>query len=219
VTFSSRAPTLGAGLSEAKIVDLADISIETMSDSTGQWPTPNRVVVADRRRGTVQIAMPEALHITAWRARLRALLRVIAAEFSALFLDESVIFGTGAIALRGVYLGRPVESLQVFVARERFGVYTAIGGFMLRNESTTNHSFLTLGSRADIEFREQFPGVEFSAVAAGATPTMESFGLKVASLQDLRKWKQALLDQTPDGETRTSYRGDLKQLDAVLNRR
>ncbi|MBI5515667.1 MAG: hypothetical protein HY909_17935 [Deltaproteobacteria bacterium] len=217
--LASSVPSLGPGFSVAKVIDMADISMENMSDRFGRFSTIDEIILTWRSHGIVEQVKPVPLNSTDGSLRLRERFRAMALCVPQSLLDRAIVFGDSALALHGLDLARELTILECSIDDDTFNALQATQGFMRHERPTAASPFLTLARRTDIEFRAPFSGVDFDTVAAGAAPMMGSFGLKVASLQDLRKWKQAQLDQSSHGDLRDRHQRDLKQIDAVLNRR
>ena len=112
--------------------------------------------------------------------------------FSELLSDEErrgcVIFASTAIILHGVDLGRNSDDLDVFTSKKIYG--------QLKARFSDEAKLVENGSSVDrivplpnVEVFATFPGVTYDEVIKRAKPLEGTFGLPVASLEDLRTWK------------------------------
>lgn len=126
-----------------------------------------------------------------------------------------VIFGSAAIALNGVSLGRLVKDLDVFVAA------TTFEGLATRFEKKTKQGgdgpVPFYDPAPKIEILKSFPGVSFAEVAKAAAPASGSGGFPVGNLLDLLKWKRAQERDTP--EKRAQDASDIARIEAYLSAR
>jgi hypothetical protein len=112
---------------------------------------------------------------------------------SQLLLTEQsgvVIFGSLAIVLQGVALGRPIDDLDIFASEEAFEKLAK--RFQIQFKDGTDGAkvaYLKPLPDEKIEILRSFPGVTFEDVAARASTTAASEGFLVGSLDDLTKWK------------------------------
>lgn len=86
------------------------------------------------------------------------------------------IFGSAAIALRGVDLGRPVADLDILIEEE------------------TRYQFREELEECGVDIGpddSELAGVTIAEVLAEATQTEGSFGWPVATLDHLMRWKKA----------------------------
>ena len=121
-------------------------------------------------------------------------------------LAEAVIFGSSAIVLNGVDLNREVDDLDIFVSDAS---YSRLEGMASETEEKApGFVALKFGAR-NIEIFNEFPGVEFADVLRNAAPREGSHGMRVASLEDLLRWKSA--------QNREKDRKDLAIIEAHLN--
>jgi hypothetical protein len=121
-------------------------------------------------------------------------------------LDELVVFGSAAIALNGVNLGRPVKDLDLFVSSATF---ERLGNtFPVQFKAASEGGqvpFIAPFEGLPIEILASFPGVQFADVYGRARPTNASEGRRVGALEDLRRWKVA--------QGREKDREDIKAID------
>jgi len=119
-----------------------------------------------------------------------------------------VIFGSAAIKMNGVDLGRTIADFDVFVAEETFAT---LATRFAASQKNGNDGIVPFYAPAEnIEILKSFPGVVFDDVAHGAGITEVSFGFPVGNLDDLRKWKTA--------QGRDKDKVDIKRIDAYLSR-
>ncbi|MBU2644348.1 hypothetical protein KKI24_06530 [bacterium] len=104
-------------------------------------------------------------------------------------LDDSVIFGSAAIALNGIDLKRETNDLDLFVSESIFK--------RLKTDCSTREVEKSDGITClevgipDVEIWKTFPGVTHSQVRKHSRKLEQSKGLLVASLDDLRTWKKS----------------------------
>lgn len=105
-------------------------------------------------------------------------------------LSEAVIFGSSAIVLHGIDLGRPINDLDLFISDS---AYAKLKDNPVCAEIAKKPGVYTLHVQGveDVEILKCFPGVEHSLVFKQATKLPNACGLFVAALDDLRDWKQA----------------------------
>ncbi len=204
------------GLDEPQALDGADVSIEALSDGTGRLPSHHIVVVTDRRRGVVTTGEPHSLGFISARRRLIDLLALVVMRLSAAALDRLVVFGDAALCLHGVDLGRGSGDLDFFVEDGLFQELETSGSMTRVTNSAGGIPVLRFPESPGVEVRQQFPGIVFADLVAKAAPTAGSLGLRVASVQDLKQWKQAQLSLRSTEEDRQNDRGDLQCIEAVL---
>jgi hypothetical protein len=124
-------------------------------------------------------------------------------------LQNVVIFGSAAIALNGVDLGRPPKDLDVFVDDK---TYDRLKKSIPEHEKRGNNNVTVpyLMPFPHIEILRTFPGVSFTKVHERASTKSQSQGLLVASLVDLIIWKNS--------QGRTKDVCDLKRIALTLSR-
>jgi hypothetical protein len=119
--------------------------------------------------------------------RVGALLDGLVAAVPLALLPDAVVFGSAALALRGVDLGREIGDLDVLVSEVTLERVTGrLGPGAERRGSSVRVTGL-----ADVEIPSVLAGVDHAAVLARATPTPESRGVRVAALEDVVAWKRA----------------------------
>ena len=99
-----------------------------------------------------------------------------------------VIFGSAAVALNGVDLGRKVNDLDVFVSDETFERLKEKCGLeeLTKNGDVPYLEFENL----EVEILKTFPGVEFSEVKACSSTSDISQELMFGDLEMLSRWKR-----------------------------
>ncbi|MFH2133243.1 MAG: hypothetical protein ABIK68_22920 [bacterium] len=104
-------------------------------------------------------------------------------------LDDSVIFGSAAIALNGIDLKRETNDLDLFVSESLYKrLKTDYSTYeVVKSDGVT---CLEVGV-PDIEIWKTFPGVSHFQVRKHSRKLEQSQGLLVASLDDLRIWKKS----------------------------
>jgi len=120
--------------------------------------------------------------------------RLVDSLVVAISADEAskmLIFGSAAVALQGVDLGRAINDLDIFVSEAiferlalRFGVEERAapeGGTIF---------FIRPVKDVEIEILKTIPGLTFEPVFSRAFPLDGTRGLKVGSLADLQMWKR-----------------------------
>jgi hypothetical protein len=117
------------------------------------------------------------------------LLRCLAQLFPETERTEMVIFGSAAIVLQGVDIGRSVGDLDVFVSQATFEALAVRFGKQEKPGSDGPVPFIAPARK--IEILASFPGVEFPIVAKRGRPNESSYGFPVGCLDDLRTWKAA----------------------------
>ena len=103
-------------------------------------------------------------------------------------LAEAVIFGSSAIVLNGVDLNREVDDLDIFVSD---AVYSRLARLASEMEEKAPGVFALKFGAPHIEILKEFPGVDHADVLRNAAPREGSHGMRVASLEDLLRWKGA----------------------------
>lgn len=100
-----------------------------------------------------------------------------------------VLFGSAAISLRGIRLGRPINDLDVFVSEETFNSLKV--RFSEQSKHGKDGPVPFFCPAAEIEILKSFPGVQFDAVRQNAAVIDKSLGFPVGSIDDLCAWKRA----------------------------
>lgn len=103
---------------------------------------------------------------------------------------EMVIFGSAAIVLHGIDLGREVNDLDVFASDRMFERLSGRYAVLVKPAKEGGHVPF-IQPCDDIEILKSFPGVEFEKVLKGATHLQATGGFKVGCLADLKAWKLA----------------------------
>lgn len=118
-----------------------------------------------------------------------ALIKELNESIPSEYAGKVVIFGSSAITLHDIDLGREVDDLDVFVSVE---TYTNMkGNFTFQEQQKNGIGYLTITNKPKIELWSTFPGVTFEDIFESASISNKSSGLLVASMQDLCKWKQS----------------------------
>jgi hypothetical protein len=100
-----------------------------------------------------------------------------------------VIFGSAAISLNGIDLGRPPNDIDIFVSDEAFSQLKRL--FPERIKTAPDGAVPYLVPCPFVEILKTFPGVSFEAVAKRAKKRPNSKGILVGSLVDLIIWKNS----------------------------
>lgn len=101
--------------------------------------------------------------------------------------NSVVIFGSSAVVLNGVDIGREVDDLDVFVSDE---IFERLKEKCELEELTKKGDVPYLKFESlKAEILKTFPGVEFSEVKESSSVTTISQGLLVGDLVMLAKWK------------------------------
>jgi len=100
-----------------------------------------------------------------------------------------VVFGSSAIALHGVQLGRDVNDLDLFVSEATFAQIAA--RFPVKTKPGGDEEVSYINPCEDVEILKSFPGVTFENVVTHAFPTLTSGGFLVGALDDVKRWKAA----------------------------
>lgn len=104
--------------------------------------------------------------------------------------DNVIVFGSAAISLRGVELGRVPDDIDFFVSEAVFAQLEK--KFPVKLKPAGEGGFVAFLEPAEkIEILKSFPGVEFDAVSTNASAVDRSEGFRVGTLNDLRSWKLA----------------------------
>ena len=104
------------------------------------------------------------------------------------FHQNLVVFGSCAMELNGVELGRPVGDLDIFVSQSIFDELNKF--FVQKGKSAKEGGEIPyLEIAENIEMLKSFPGVEFDDVYGRSRVLEHSRGFRVGSLSDLRDWK------------------------------
>jgi hypothetical protein len=219
VSFVMDVPTLQPGLPEARAVDLADVSVEVMPDSKRPVAATHKAVVTQRHRGTLVSSPSVSARLGAARLRLRDLLRALVTHLPPDLVGEVVVFGSGALVMRSVDLGRVPSDLDLFVSRTGFERLRATDLFVWREKPGVGIPFLTLPEESRVEIWSEFQGVNFDTVAPRAAPLEGSLGVKVASLEDLREWERARCEDSTNPGAAEKARADLRAIENALKER
>lgn len=102
-------------------------------------------------------------------------------------LTDAVVFGSAAIVLNGVDLGRQIDDLDVFVSDASYGALKA-HHLCQEVEKKPGVYALRVDGVDDVEILKTFPGVTHVGVMASARHLPH--GLRVAALTDLCTWKK-----------------------------
>jgi hypothetical protein len=118
------------------------------------------------------------------------LIRLLSEALSEEERTDVVIFGSAAIILHGVDLGRNVGDLDVFAS------YLTFEGISERYPAQSKPAMEGgdipfIQPYADIEILKSFPGVEFDKVYDNSVKLELARGFKAGSLADLKAWKFA----------------------------
>lgn len=102
---------------------------------------------------------------------------------------QVVVFGSSAVVLHGVHLGREIDDLDLFGSdavfdkmSSRFPSKTKVG--------KDGEKVVSLIPGEDIEIHKSFPGVVFADVFAHASKLISSQEFLVGSLDDIKSWKR-----------------------------
>jgi hypothetical protein len=120
--------------------------------------------------------------------KISALIQLLSDRFPIEKLSDTVIFGSAAITLNGKDLQRPIDDLDIFASDSAY-IRLKNKSIISEVEKSPGVAFLKVGV-PKIEIWRTFPGVNFQKVKARANKLEHSFGLPVASLEDLRIWKK-----------------------------
>jgi hypothetical protein len=134
-------------------------------------------------------------------------------------IGEVVVFGSGALVMRGVELGRVPDDLDLFVSDTAFNRLAAEEGFVRREKPGVKITFLTLQDESRVEIWKEFQGVDFAGIASRATTLEGSFGTKVASLEDLRVWERTRSGDSTNSAAAEKARADLLAIENALKER
>ena len=134
---------------------------------------------------------------------LRDLASILPEELHA----KVVIFGSSAVILNGVPLNRPVDDLDVFVSSETFDELKGLFGEESKS-ATEGGCIPHIVICEKIEVLKSFLGVKFSEALCRSRVFPNSKPFRVASLSDLRRWKEA--------QNRPKDREDAKAIDRRL---
>jgi len=103
--------------------------------------------------------------------------------------SELAIFGSAAIALRGVDLEREIGDVDAFVSAEAFErLGRRLGVKNKRGKDGETVPYIQPAN--DIEILSGFPGVSFNQVISNASVVDDSDDLRVGALTDLILWKR-----------------------------
>lgn len=100
-----------------------------------------------------------------------------------------VVFGSSAIALHGVQLGREVNDLDLFVSDTTFAELGA--RFDVKTKPGDGGPVPYMTPCEGVEILKSFPGVRFEDVIMHASLTDTSDGFLVGALDDVILWKRA----------------------------
>ena len=137
------------------------------------------------------------------------MLQVLLGKTLAQLLPEErkgiVIFGSSALVLQGVNLGRDINDLDLFVSEATFEGMTK--RFEKRFKAGKDGEQIPyLAPVEGIEILHSFPGIQFHDALSHACKIEAAEGLLVGSVYDIRKWKIA------QGREK-----DLKDIEAIDN--
>jgi hypothetical protein len=115
-------------------------------------------------------------------------------ETAILLLPEErqgvIIFGSSALMLHGVDLGREIDDLDLFVSEAAFKRMAS--RFELKSKDGKDGEKVPyLEPLEGVEIHQSFPGVHFHDALAHASKPETAGGLLLGSLHDIRKWKIA----------------------------
>lgn len=105
-------------------------------------------------------------------------------------LQDAIVFGSAAIALNGVDLGRQIDDLDVFVSDHSYNRMKA-NPLCHEIEKKSGVYSLQVNGIIDAEILMTFPGVIHAEVTKRARTHPNSYGVLVASMDDLCTWKRA----------------------------
>lgn len=108
--------------------------------------------------------------------------------FSKAEREKIVIFGSSAIYLHGVDLGRKINDLDIFVSNSTFQEFSLRFSIHEKN-GKEGHNVQFLTPFKDIEILKTFPGLEFSQVLKNSVQLEEFPDFNVGSLEDIIAWK------------------------------
>jgi hypothetical protein len=153
------------------------------------------------------IYMGFACRSTRKRPTLLDLVGQLSSHFDPKDRGGIVIFGSSAIAMRGVDLSRPINDLDVFVSEKTFETLRSL--FPLQKKAASEGGDVEFYSpEPKIEILKSFPGVTFDEIRERAAPISGSNGFPVAAVGYLIVWK------TTQGREK-----DLKDLEAIEKHR
>ncbi len=121
---------------------------------------------------------------------LRGLLQRIS-RLCSTFQDELVVFGSAAIVLNGIELGRPVADLDLFASDATFSRLSDKFSLRYKQINGGTAPYIVPIEGLPIEILTSFPGVRFENVHARAQPSDAAVGFRLGTLADLRTWKLA----------------------------
>jgi hypothetical protein len=123
---------------------------------------------------------------------LSDLLPKLAAQLSPEERKAIVIFGSSAIVLRGVALGRKVNDLDLFVSDSTFEALALRFPLECKEgKDGEKGPSLTPLVGEKVEIFKSFLGVNFETVLAHASKTDASQNFLVGSFDDIKTWKNA----------------------------
>lgn len=100
-----------------------------------------------------------------------------------------VLFGSAAILMNGVDLGRAIADLDIFVSDATFR--SLKGRFPLRSKDASEGGLVCSYIPAEnVEILKSFPGVTFEQVRINARLVEVAHGFALADLNDLKRWKE-----------------------------
>lgn len=117
------------------------------------------------------------------------LIKQLAAHIDASERDSYVIFGSIAITLHGIALGRDIDDLDVFVSEGTFAGLKS--RFDEQSKPGRDGPVPFFSPEEKIEILMSFPGVRFDKVHENACLQKESEGFLVGAIDDLITWKEA----------------------------
>jgi hypothetical protein len=101
-----------------------------------------------------------------------------------------VIFGSSALALHGVDLGRDINDLDLFVSEATFA--RMAGRFEMQFKTGKEGEQIPyLILLEGVEILQSFPGIHFHEVLSHASKLDTAEGFLVGSVHDIKKWKMA----------------------------
>lgn len=116
--------------------------------------------------------------------------RCLVASLASALPTDAVVFGSAAVVLHGVKLGRAIDDVDVFVSS---AAYDALKRHPRCRETAVKPgvSALHVDGCTNVEILKSFPGVAHADVLANAIALPHVPEVKLAALSDLRTWKRA----------------------------
>jgi hypothetical protein len=122
---------------------------------------------------------------------------------------QMVVFGSAAVILSGVNLGRPATDLDIFVSSSLFDRLGRTFGVKRRPAPEGDEiAFIAPVDGAAIEIVKFFFGVEFRQVLSRSHRLQGAGGFRLGALGDLRRWKLA--------HDRPKDRRDIERIDRYI---